>query len=280
MIRKIKKLFTPEVKHRNADAINLGTQKGSVFFEEELKWFLGVEDDWLNVAAKEYRECPDAWHLLSCLKSSSRKTDGVAKTLDVAEGFSVWCFVKYFKPKVIVELGSQFGISARLWKQALIKYVPDHELYLCDLIDRRKYITDDECVFLKGDAKESLCELLSNNSIDVLINDAHPYDLIMWSLEAGIKGNVRHFAFHDIGANHPSRAPFKRGSYSLSKEEKIRESLNWGDCGLWERHGMGEVFDEGILDDDAVETERWKIQIFDSFLGYGFVQNKVVVARA
>lgn len=262
-----------ELSHFNQTISELKKQN---FFKEELGWFLQVDSPWLKEATEEFFSCEDGWRTLCKFKSSSQKTDGIAKTLDIAEGFALWCFVKYYKPKVVVELGSQFGLSARLWKEALNIYVKEHELYLCDLDDRRKYISDEECTFLKGDARETLKGLLHDKKIDVLINDAHPYDLIMWSLHAGVEANIPHFAFHDIGHHHP-RGVYRKEFYDLPEETKMKETANWAEYGCWERHGMAKVFDERIAELNTAENDDYKIQIFDSLFGYGFVTNKKFV---
>src|SRR5690606_25385244 len=108
---------------RNQAAIQRMCATGQVFFAAELRHFLGCDDPWLAAAAREYADCPAAWKHLSGLRSPSRATDGMAKSLDVAEGFALWALVKHLRPRLVVELGVQYGISARLWKEALTLYV-------------------------------------------------------------------------------------------------------------------------------------------------------------
>jgi hypothetical protein len=250
--------------------VHQGTQSGQIFFQRELQQFFGCSREWLVETAAEYRACPAAWKYLSCLQSASRRTDGLGKSLDVAEGFAVWALVKHVRPKVVVELGVQYGISARLWKEALKKYVPDHELILCDLEDKRYFITDDDCTFLRGDARESLPEVFASRSVGLLHNDAHPYDLIDWSVTEAIKHQVPVLTFHDVGGEHP-RGPFRVESSQLSKAEKLNNSENWKQFGLWERHIIADVIDDRILYEDAVTNETFHVQIFDSLFGFGVV---------
>jgi hypothetical protein len=63
-----------------------------------------------------------AWRHLSSYQSAGPATDGFGKTLDVAEGFAAWAIVKHLRPRVVLEIGTQYGISARLWKEALKAY--------------------------------------------------------------------------------------------------------------------------------------------------------------
>lgn len=258
---------------RNAVAVFKGTLPGSIFFHHEIEQFLGVDAAWIQATAAEYRVSPAAWKLLSGLRSPSRKTDGVAKTLDVAEGFALWALVKHIRPRVVVELGSQYGISARLWKEALKRYVPNHSLFLCDLEDQRRFIGDDESTMLQGDARETLQQICATYTIDILHNDAHPYDLIRWSIEEGLRQGIRIFTFHDVGKNH-ARSVFKPQYADLSIGEKTTHATDWQTYGLWERHAVAELFDQRAIHEDAVENTTCRIQFFDSLFGFGAVAIK------
>ena len=254
---------------RNRQSVYANTQPGNVFFQRELGQLLNCDRDWLAQTAAEYRACPAAWKCLSGLRSPSCKTDGIAKTLDVAEGFAVWALVKRLCPQVVVEVGVQYGISARLWKEALRAYVPDHELILCDLEDHRLFRTDDECTFLRGDACQTLLEVFASRSVDLLHNDVHPYSLTRWSVEEGRRHGVRIFTFHDVGRR--DRGPFRLESANLSSDEKLAHDTDYGNCGHWERHVMADSFDPRVLHKDLVVEDSYRIQVFDSLFGLGVV---------
>jgi len=257
---------------RNRSSVDRGTRDGSIFFADELAAFLERDPGWIAETAAEYRACYPAWKYLSGLRSPARATDGVAKSLDVAEGLAVWSLVKHLRPMVVVELGVQYGVSSRLWKEALKRYVPGHELILCDLEDRRRFIRDDECTFIRGDACELLPAVMKSHTVDLLHNDAHPYRLIRWSVEEGLKNAVGTFTFHDVGRG--PRVPFRVESAQMTFEEKLAHSEDISGCGHWERHVMGELFDERILHEDTADTDRCAVQIFDSLFGFGAVQLK------
>lgn len=266
-----RQLRTKKQASQNRRTVYKGTQPNYIFFQKELKQLLGCNDDWLVETAAEYRSCAPAWKHLSGLRSSSKKTDGYAKSLDVAEGFAVWALVKHTRPKVIVELGVQYGVSSRLWKEALKAYVPNHELVLCDLEDKRRFIGDDECTFLQADARQVLPKLFASGEVGILHNDAHPYDLIHWSVTEAIRHNVPVLTFHDVGRG--PRTSFKISSSQLSQEEKLANTEYSAQYGHWERHVIAEIFDERILSEDTIITNSHRIQIFDSLFGFGVVLN-------
>jgi hypothetical protein len=158
--------------------------------------------------------------------------------------------------------------------------VPDHELFLCDLEDKRRFIGDNESTMLKGDARETLQHVFATRTIDILHNDAHPYDLIRWSVEEGLHQGVRMFSFHDIGKNHP-RGVFKPELADLPQKEKMAHNEDYGTYGAcWERHVIAELFDRRALSEDAVDNDACRIQFFDSLFGLGFVYIKNTTVSA
>ncbi|RIK41738.1 MAG: hypothetical protein DCC57_18745 [Chloroflexi bacterium] len=254
-------------RRRNQAALEQMRATGQPYFAAELRALLGCDDPWLAAAAQEYAACPAAWEHLSGLRSAGRATDGMAKSLDVAEGFALWALVKHLRPRLVVELGVQYGISARLWKEALTAYVPGHSLILCDLEDHRRLIGDDEARFYREDAATLLPRLFSSEQVDILHNDAHPYDLIRWSVEEAITHQVPCLTFHDVGRG--PRNPFRLESQHLTQAEKTRQRVNWTQYGHWERHVMAELFSPDLLHQDTAQARGWRVQIFDSLFGFG-----------
>ncbi len=265
IIRSQRSYRSSRQAQRNQRVIEL---QSTPFFANELKSLFNCNNDWVQETFTEYRNCQAAWQLLSGLQSANKSTDGFAKSLDIAEGFAVWATVKHVRPATVAELGVQYGISSRLWKEALNQYVPDHELLLFDLEDKRRFIDNSESTFLCGDAYSLLPEVFQTRTIDLLHNDAHPYSLIDWSVREAIARGVKTFTFHDISGT-PPRNPFKHEGLSLSHKEKLKNDTNWGQYGHWERHVMGTYFDEKILHQNFVENDNYKIQMFESLFGFG-----------
>ncbi|MEM6885407.1 MAG: hypothetical protein AAF571_10275 [Verrucomicrobiota bacterium] len=244
--------------------------KTKPFFEHEIQCFFKKDKAWVKEAFRDFVACKPAWENLSGLRSPSSKTDGMAKTIDLAEGFAMWCLICSEKPRRVVELGTQYGISGRLWKEALKKYVPEHELILCDLEDQRTLIGDDECTFLEGDGVECLHEAFKRGDVDLLFNDAHPYLLIRDSVNVAIAHKVPAYAFHDTGCQHP-RGPYHPEFYTMTEEQKIEHGMNYKDYGHWERHLIGAIFDERALNQDFCQSDEASIQTFDSLFGFSAV---------
>jgi len=258
------------VRHfiRNAIDVWRGTRPGSIFFEEDIISHLGCSRSWLHQTAREYRWTPAAWRKLMVLKSSSWRLDGYAFSLDTAEGFAAWALIKHTRPQIVVEIGTQHGVSARLWKEALNKYVPGHQLILIDLVDQRRHITDREARFIKGDGRAEFRRLVETVKVDMLFNDAHPYDLIRDTVSAGLRHGVRIFAFHDVGRGPLSR--FRLSSAGVAEADRlIDDGPDYLTYGTWERHVMAETFGKELLVSDRLENETHRVQIYDSTFGLG-----------
>lgn len=258
-------------QRRNPAAVRAGTAPGNLFFAAELGRLLQRDAQWLQAAAADYRATPSAWRGLSGLRSPGRRTDGYAKSLDVAEGFALWALIKHLRPRVVVELGTQHGLSARLWKDALNAYVPDHVLYLCDIEDNRRFIAPNEAILLQGDGAASMQRIAAATPIDLLFNDAHPYPLIRDTLALGKQSGVGCFVFHDVSPNPQRGRPFRAESAALDAAQREAHALDIENYGHWERHGMADAFDARILTEDFAENDAWRLQIFDSLFGVGVV---------
>lgn len=258
-------------QRRNRAAVRAGTTPGTIFFAAELGRLLEHDATWLEATAAEYRATSSAWLRLSGLRSARRRTDGYSMAVDVAEGFALWALVKHVRPRVVVELGTQHGLTARLWKDALNAYVPDHVLYLCDLEDKRRFIAPNEAILIQGDGAESMRRIAAATQIDLLFNDAHPYPLIRDTLALGKECGVACFAFHDVSPNPQRGRPFRAASAQLDEAAREAHALDIAHCGHWERHGMADAFDSRILTQDYAENAAWRLQVFDSLFGVGVV---------
>jgi hypothetical protein len=253
---------------RNIRDVRAGTRPGSVFFRDDLRALLGCDDDWLLATAREYRACPAAWRLLCALRSPSSKTDGIALSLDVAEGFAAWALVKHVRPRVVLELGTLFGVSARLWKEALKAYVPGHELILVDIADERRFVMDGEARFVLRDGREAVPDICAAQPVDLLFIDAHPYDVVETAVRAARQHGVRALAFHDVGRG--PRGLFRQSSASATRAERLRDDgPDFLTYGTWERHVMAETFSAKLLDEDRAESPTHTVQVFDSLFGFG-----------
>lgn len=253
----------------NRRAVPARLAGGDPYLAHEIAWLTGRDSDWVLETASEYAATPAAWERLAGLRSPARRTDGISMSMDVAEGFAAWALIKHLRPNVVVELGSLYGVSARLWKEALKCYVPDHRLFLCDLVDSLRYVGKDEATLLLGDGVAMLEKMLAQGAVDLLFNDAHPYTLIRDTIRIGLDGDVACFAFHDVGGRALRNYPYFVESASATPAERIENSTNFARYGHWERHCMAEAWDERILTQDAVAIPGWRLQIFDSLFGFG-----------
>ena len=248
----------------------------NVPFKKEIKRLLDENDEWVEETYDIFNKNNEHFiHLVPVPRSASKQTDNADKTLDLNESFVFWCLVRKYKLKNILELGTRFGISTRMIRSAQDTFFPGFKtkLYSCDLVKEYRHIHSDDFDFLNEDAKNLFPHFLEENQIDCLCNDAHPYDLIKLSTQAAIDAKTKIMTYHDVSRkeDHP-RGPCFKDSFFLSEEEKLKN--NWAKHGHWERHVMCEMFSKELLENNFVETEQYKIQMFCSLFGLGVVVNK------
>ena len=252
-------------------------------FKKEIKRLLDENDEWVEETYDIFNKNSKYFiNLVPRPRSSSKRTDNADKTLDLDECFVYWCLIRKYKLKNILELGTRFGTSTRVIRCAQRTFFPDSQtkLYSCDVNKEYRYIHPDEFEFIHRDAKGLFPHFLKENQIDCIHNDAHPYDLIKLSTQAAIDTKIKIMTYHDVSRpeDHP-RGSCIKNSFFLSEKEKLEINSNLpfsgiADYGHWERHVICELFSKELLENNFVETEQYKIQMFCSLFGLGVVVNK------
>ena len=250
-------------------------------FKNEIKRLLDESDDWVEETYDIFNKNNEHFvNLVPLPRSSSKATDNGDKTFDLDESFVFWCLIRKYKLKNILELGTRFGVSTRMMRAAQFTFFPESQtrLYSCDLNEEHRYMHADDFDFIHGDATLLFPHFLEENQIDCLHNDAHPYDLTKLSTQAAIDNETKIMTYHDVSRPEDhSRAHYKKDSFFLTEEEKMKNSTNLAEHGHWERHVVCEMFSKELLENNFVETDQYKIQMFCSLFGLGVVVRKGAV---
>jgi hypothetical protein len=141
---------------------------------------LGIE--WQSQEA-EFKERP--WAMFSdALKKK------VIKTWGYPEAFLAWLLVLKFKPRAVLELGSQHGHSGLIWLDATRKIGStfialelgndSRNKYTKECMGTMQFLPDaDDVVKIWGDAEEKLPEILNQYPVGLVFHDcAHTWDHI------------------------------------------------------------------------------------------------------
>jgi hypothetical protein len=114
----------------------------------------------------------------------------VIKTWGYPEAFLAWLLVLKFKPRAVLELGSQHGHSGLIWSDATQKIGSlflglelgndPRNKYTQECMGTMQFLPDREDVIkIWGDAEENLSDILKKYSVDLVFHDcAHTWNHI------------------------------------------------------------------------------------------------------
>lgn len=181
---------------------------------------------------------------------------GERKTLSFEEAFLIYLAALRLRPARVVEIGSQFGKSARRIVDLLRFLELNASLTCFDVIDELQYVNKDEVELvlhdLTGDFRERVLEDIAPGLIYL---DAHPYALLNTVIHAFLPWAQSHPA---VLAIHDCSPGLYNPHMRISKDDPNAVSSR---TGLWERHVLSEAFQasDASLDDLVAPAHRLKI---------------------
>lgn len=191
---------------------------------------------------------------------------GEWKTLSTEEAFLLCLAMSLTRPRVIVELGTQYGKSTRRLVDLADFLGLDSRIISYDVVDELEYVGRDEIDFHLQDLTGAFrTEVLDKFGSGLVFSDAHPYAL----LSEVVRETSSHYgnwmlAVHDCGPGlcNP-HMPISREDPAIT-----------GNTGLWERHILAEVF--GIDDPlspalDSQSTATRRMQVFETQHGMALI---------
>ncbi|HIE11185.1 MAG TPA: hypothetical protein EYP62_06175 [Kiritimatiellae bacterium] len=192
------------------------------------------------------------------------------KTLCFEEAFIFFALFNLKVPRVVVEIGTQYGQSTRRLRDMLDLLRPDARMVCYDLADELRFVGHDEVTLLIDDVTGQVAEKVWTRwSPDVVFLDARPYPLIDEAVRSFLKmGGEAVLVIHDCapGICNPRM--------HLSHDDPHISSHT----GVWERHVLAEVF--GVDDPrtrglDYGAYGRYVLRIFDTRHGLGVIAPRV-----
>jgi hypothetical protein len=238
------------------------------------------EDSLLAQAAKYYRMSkPEVQRFFELYKEFSAEkryaeTLGETKTLSREEAFLLLLACQLVKPKIVVEIGTQYGKSTRRIVDLLKFLQIDAQVVCFDIIDEIKYVTHEEITLHIHDLTQDFQEkVLTSLQPSIIYLDAHPYHLLKNVLRqylAWSNDQPGILAIHDC-----SKGLFKKRML-ISPDEPSKITSR---TGLWERHVLAEVFDSSQSTIDDLETPDHTLKIFDTQHGLAVISPNFLLKR-
>jgi len=190
---------------------------------------------------------------------SHEKGFGESKYLCMEEAMLCYFTLKFQRPDLIVEIGTQYGVSTRKIID-IRNYLGIKAPIVCyDIEDQAKYFTSDEVTLKVQDVSQCLREeIFGNSSRGYLHLDAHPYYLTRDAILEAIREQYWAVTVHDCG----------RGLCNPAMEiRRDQPELISSRTGHWERHVLAEVFgvSSPLAEDlDFQETTTHRMRIFET----------------
>lgn len=186
------------------------------------------------------------------------KAGGERKHLCMEEAMLCYFVCEQYRPEVIVEIGTQFGVSTRKIIDIKNHLGLDAPVVCFDIEDQVKYFKPNEAELVVMDVADSLeTEVFGRAERGYLNLDAHPFQLTKDAVELALAREGWPVTVHDCGAG------LCNPDMEIDKSDPNISSRT----GHWERHVLAEVF--GVADPlstelDTQETATHRMRIFET----------------
>ena len=187
------------------------------------------------------------------------KGKGERKHLCKEEAMLCYFAMERFRPELIVEIGTQYGVSTRKIIDIRNHLGIEANIECYDIEDQVKYFAADEATLNVQDVSSHLREeIFSKSSNGYLHLDAHPYYLTKDAILEAMRGKDWVVTVHDCGKG------LCNPKMEISRDQP---ELISSQTGHWERHVLADVF--GVVDPLSDElgtqqTSTHKMRIFET----------------
>jgi glycosyltransferase involved in cell wall biosynthesis len=203
------------------------------------------------------------------------ETLGERKTLCLEEAFILYLVLERFRPRTILEIGTQHGKSARRLIDMQAALGLDAKIVCFDIVDEVKHFARDEAELVLKD----LTGIFRNQAFNVympqiIFCDVHRYNLMKEVISTAMESRRQCIvAIHDCGLGlcNPTM-PISRDDPDISSS-----------TGLWDRHVLAELFkiaDPLSPDLDRAKNRSSRLRIFSTPHGLGLVVPRKMSLKA
>jgi hypothetical protein len=197
---------------------------------------------------------------------------GERKTLSMEEAFILYVVFRQYRPKSVIEIGTQYGKSTRrlIDMHKLTLSSNPNEIVCFDVEDQVQFFEKNEAKLVLKDVTNSAQQtILDSFEPGIIYLDAHPYHLLKNVIRAVIDNGKWIIAIHDCapGLCNP-KMKLKKDDLNITSK-----------TGHWERHVLAEIFGvRDVLSNELnkLEIKTHKLQIFDTPHGLALITPKSV----
>jgi len=189
-----------------------------------------------------------------------------AKTLSKAECQAIYLYFIRHSPRTILEFGTQYGCSTRVFLEISKWLEIPIQLHSWDVVDtiKENCVSKADFIFHKEDITGSEEEIIHEYKPDLVFLDAHPYALTKGLISSCLRNKVN-FLCHDVSKKIYDRAKIRSNNFTNFAPSTMAE---------WELYLLCELINPILLNEDFFEDNEVKVTCFRERFGLAIVENK------
>jgi predicted O-methyltransferase YrrM len=195
-----------------------------------------------------------------------RETLGEQKTLYLEEAFLVYLAAWQMQPKQVVEIGTQYGKSARRIVDMLKLLGLESQVTCFDVMDEIQFVGHEDVELVLHDLTHDFSSrVLEQIAPTLIFLDARPYHLLQRVIRDFLDWSKSHPA---ILAIHDCAPGLYNPRMKISKNDPSAPNSQ---TGIWERHVLADIFSVPNSELDEVQTENHRLKIFGTLYGLALI---------
>jgi len=190
-----------------------------------------------------------------------------AKTLSMNECEEIYNYMEKNRPKVILEFGTQFGCSTRVFLEIAKWLEYEVQLHSWDIVN----VVKPKCVNQKDfslhieDITHKTTKIINRHNPDLVFLDAHPYKLTKNLMDECLNRKIT-FMAHDIGFEvGKKRAAVRSDNFTNFSNDTKTE---------WELYLLCNLISEDLWEKDYYEDENMTVKCTRDRYGLAIVEFK------
>lgn len=250
MLRKVINRTWGRLGFRTGPAISVGTDT----LIKQAAEFFNVSEEIIRKRYEVYERFYE--------QQKYKDTLGEQKTLYLEEAFLLYLAAWQMRPKHVVEIGTQYGKSARRIVDMLNLLGFESKVTCFDVADEIQFVTHEEVGLVIHDlTNDFYSRVLEPIAPSLIFLDARPYPLLQRVIRDFLNWSKYHPA---ILAIHDCAPGLYNPRMKISKNDPSAPNSQ---TGIWERHVLADIFSVSNSELDDVRTEHHHLKIFGTLYG-------------
>jgi len=189
-----------------------------------------------------------------------------AKTLSKEECRAIYNYFEEYKPKRILEFGTQYGCSTRVFIEISKWFGLDAEVHSWDINCqiRKDCVDRNSFTFHQEDITGKEKHIIDTFRPDLVFLDAHPYELTKNLMTVCIEKDIN-FMCHDVSVEIYERSKLRSNNFTNKNPSNGTE---------WELYLLKELISKDIINRDFFENDKIIVECVRDRFGLAIIKTK------